>query len=120
MRGRFESCYLAHVNPTARRSSRVASPAQFSQPRHHMETPTALNRGREKGAGIVELVVVATIISIISAFSLIQIRYSRSALRVQNSVRQLASYMEKARVDAVRRHGTSTVVFSDTRTYAVT
>jgi len=85
-----------------------------------METPTAVNRGRERGAGIVELVTVVAIVSIVSAFALFLIRSSRSALRVQNSVRQLASYMEKARVDAVRRHGTSTVVFSDTRTYSVT
>jgi len=85
-----------------------------------MQTSTTVKRGRERGAGIVELVIVVAIISIVSAFALLQIRSSRSALRVQNSVRQLASYMEKARVDAVRRHGTSTVAFSDTRTYSVT
>jgi hypothetical protein len=28
--------------------------------------------------------------------------------------------MEKARIDAVRRHGTSTVTFTDTRTYSIT
>lgn len=69
---------------------------------------------------MVELVIVLMIAAIISAFGLLQIRSSRSALRVQNSVRQLASYMEKARVDAVRRHGTSTVTFSNTKTYSVT
>ena len=67
-----------------------------------------------------ELAIVFAIIGAISAFALLQIRTSRSALRVQNSVRQLASYMEKARVDAVRRHGTSAVTFSNTRTYSVT
>jgi len=75
---------------------------------------------RQRGAGIVELVIVLAIVSVVTAFALIQIKNSRSALRVQNSVRQLASYMEKARIDAVRRHGTSAVVFSDTRTYSVT
>jgi Tfp pilus assembly protein FimT len=74
----------------------------------------------ERGAGIAELVIVFAIIGIVSAFALLQIRSSRSALRVQNSVRQLASDLEKARVDAVRRHGTSTVSFTDTRTYSVT
>lgn len=76
-------------------------------------------RSHEQGAGIVELVVVVAIVGVVSAFTLIQIRSSRSALRVQNSVRQLASYMEKARIDAVRRHGTSSVSFSNTRTYSV-
>jgi Tfp pilus assembly protein FimT len=85
-----------------------------------MERSLTKNPNRQRGAGIIELVIVVAIASIISAFALLQIRSSRSALRVQNSVRQLASYMEKARVDAVRRHGTSTVTFSDTRTYSVT
>lgn len=84
-----------------------------------METPTTEKRGRERGAGIVELVIVLALIGIVSAFVLIQVRSSRSALRVQNSVRQLASFMEKARIDAVRRRGTSTVTFSNTRTYSV-
>ncbi len=73
----------------------------------------------ERGVGIVELVIVVAIVAIVSAVVLVQVSSSRSALRVQNSVRQLASYMEKARIDAVRRHGTSTVTFSDTRTYSV-
>ena len=66
-----------------------------------------------------ELVIVVAIIGIVSAFAVIQIRSARSALRVQDSVRQLATYMEKARVDAVRRHGTSRVFFSDAKTYSV-
>src|ERR1041385_4209019 len=85
-----------------------------------MDRPLTGKLSRQQGAGMVELVIVVAIAAIISAFGLLQIRSSRSALRVQNSVRQLASYMEKARIDAVRRHNTSTVVFSNTRTYSVT
>ena len=85
-----------------------------------MERPLTGKLNRERGAGMVELVIVLAITAVISAFALLQVRSSRSALRVQNSVRQLASYMEKARVDAVRRHGTSAVTFSNTRTYSVT
>lgn len=77
-------------------------------------------RSSDRGVGIAELVIVLAIIGIVATVALFQIRSSRAAMRVQNSVRQLASYMEKARVDAVRRHGTSTVSFSDTRTYSVT
>jgi type II secretory pathway pseudopilin PulG len=69
---------------------------------------------------MVELVIVLAIVGIVSAFALMQIRSARSAMRVQNSVRQLASYMEKARVDAVRRHNTSSVTFSSTNVYSVT
>ncbi|HKG59153.1 MAG TPA: GspH/FimT family protein [Pyrinomonadaceae bacterium] len=85
-----------------------------------METQKLEQLSRERGAGIVELVIVVALVAVISAFALLQVKSSRAALRVQNSVRQLASYMEKSRIDAVRRHGTSTVSFSDTRTYSVT
>jgi len=85
-----------------------------------MKTQKLEQLNSERGAGVVELVIVVGLVGIISAFALIQVRSSRSALRVQNSVRQLASYMEKARVDAVRRHGTSSVTFSNTKTYSVT
>ena len=85
-----------------------------------MEPQKLEQLNNERGAGIVELVIVLAIAGIIATFTIIQLRTSRSAVRVQNSVRQLASFMEKARIDAVRRHGTSTVSFSDTRTYSVT
>ena len=70
--------------------------------------------------GMTELVIAMAVIGIVSSFAILQIRTARSAMRVQNSVRQLASYMEKARVDAVRRHGTTSVTFTDPRTYSVT
>lgn len=85
-----------------------------------MKTQKPEQLSSERGVGLVELTIVVGLVGIISAFALIQLRSSRSAARVQNSVRQLASYMEKARVDAVRRHGTSSVTFSNTRTYSVT
>lgn len=84
-----------------------------------MSKPEIGNRRRDRGVGMVELVIVVAIIGIISTVALFRIRSARAELRVQNSVRQLASYMEKARVDAVRRRGNSTVSFSDTRTYSV-
>src|ERR1041385_5203158 len=85
-----------------------------------MDRQVIEKRRRDRGVGMVELVIVLAIVAIVSTFALLQIRSSRSALRVQNSVRQLASYMEKARIDAVRRHGTSTVTFTNTRTYSGT
>ena len=85
-----------------------------------MDTLVIGERRRDRGIGMVELVIVVAIVGIVSTVALLQIRSARSVLRVQNSVRQLAAYMEKARVDAVRRHSTSRVTFTDTRTYTVT
>ena len=77
-------------------------------------------RHNNRGVGIAELLMVVALIGIVSTFALIQVQSARDTLRLQNSVRQLASYMEKARVDAVRRHGNSQVLFRDPKTYSVT
>jgi type II secretory pathway pseudopilin PulG len=68
----------------------------------------------------VQLLFVLTIVGVISAFVVIRIRSSRDSLALQNSVRQLASNIERARLDAVRRHDTSSVVFTTNKSYNVT
>lgn len=73
----------------------------------------------EKGIGTAELLVVVAIVGVLSAFAAVSFRSSRATIRVQNSVRQLASYMEKARIDAVRRHGESRVRFTSPTSYTV-
>src|SRR6266446_1227018 len=75
--------------------------------------------GSSRGFSLLELIIVVTVIGIVTGFALIEVESSRANLRVQNSVRQLSSYMEKARVDAVRRHGNAAVTFTDRRTYTV-
>jgi type II secretory pathway pseudopilin PulG len=77
-------------------------------------------RHDNRGVGIAELLMVVALIGIVTTFALIQVQSARDTLRLQSSVRQLASYMEKARVDAVRRHGNSQVLFRDPKTYSVT
>jgi len=73
----------------------------------------------EQGFSILQLVVTLTLASIISTFAIINIHSTRENLRLQNSIRQLASYLEKARLDAIRRHGTSTVIFNSGTAYDV-
>jgi len=74
----------------------------------------------EKGSTVLQLVIAVALVGIISAFAIISFRKTRANLRMQNSTRQLASYLEKARLDAVRRHDNSNVVFTDDHTYNVT
>lgn len=73
----------------------------------------------ESGVGIPELLVVVAIVAVISAVAITSFRSSRATLRTQNSVRQLASYLEKARIDAVRRHDEATVTFTSPTSYNV-
>jgi len=75
---------------------------------------------RENGFGTIELLIVVAIIGIVTTFAFLNLRTTRASLAVQNSVRQLASYMEKARIDAVRRHSTAVVRFTSPTSYTVT
>ena len=72
------------------------------------------------GYTLVQVMITVAVISIVSAFALLNINSTRASLRLQNSVRQLASYLEKARLDAIRRHANSSVVFTNATTYEVT
>lgn len=73
----------------------------------------------ESGFTVLQLIFVVAIVGIISAFTLINIRASRESIALQNSVRILAGYIEKARLDAVRRHDTSSVTFTNNTSYNV-
>ena len=72
------------------------------------------------GYTLVQVMITVAVISIVSAFAIMNFSSTRASLRLQNSVRQLASYLEKARLDAIRRHANSGVVFTSATTYEVT
>ena len=80
---------------------------------------TTRKRRGESGVGMAELVIVVAIIAVLSTVAIINFRTARASLSIQNSVRQLASYMEKARIDAVRRHSTTSVKFTSRTSYTV-
>jgi prepilin-type N-terminal cleavage/methylation domain-containing protein len=75
--------------------------------------------GRERGFTLLQLLITLAIAGIVSTFALVAINRSRDYIRLQNSVRQLAGYIEKARLDAIRRHATSSVTFTNSSTYSV-
>src|ERR1051325_6080837 len=74
----------------------------------------------EKGTTLLQVAIVLAVISIASTFAIVSFRSVRANLRLQNSTRQLAGYIEKARLDAIRRHDRSSVVFTAENTYNVT
>jgi type II secretory pathway pseudopilin PulG len=71
------------------------------------------------GFTLLQVIITLAVVSIITTFALIGFSSTRASLRLQNSVRQLSGYLEKARLDALRRHGNSTVVFTSPSTYDV-
>ena len=79
-----------------------------------------------RGFSILQILITLAVLSIVSTFAVLNIHSTRASLRLQNSVRQLAGYLEKARLDGIRRHGDgvtnpySTVVFTNTTSYDVT
>lgn len=73
-----------------------------------------------RGFTIVQTVITLAIIAVVSTFAILNIHSTRASLRLQNSVRQLAGYLEKARLDSIRRHGNSSVVFNSTNSYDLT
>ena len=78
----------------------------------------------QSGFSVIQLLLTVVLISIVSAFALLQISSTKASLSLQNSVRQLATYIERARMDAIRRHATTTdmlssVVFTSNNTYNV-
>lgn len=57
----------------------------------------------ERGISVLELMIVVTIIGVVTAFAILRISAAQSAMRITNSAREFISYLEKARLDSVRR-----------------
>lgn len=61
-----------------------------------------------RGFSVIELLIVATMITVLTGFAFIQITQARQAMSRANAAREFASYLEKARLDSVRRHPDTT------------
>ena len=72
-----------------------------------------------RGFTLLQLVITLAIMGVVSTFAIVNLASSQDWIRLQNSVRQLGGYLEKARLDAVRRHGTANVTFTSATTYTV-
>lgn len=61
----------------------------------------------QRGFTITQMVITLVIIAIVSVAGVLGIRSARAEFRLQNNARLFASYVEKARADAIRRHAAS-------------
>lgn len=74
----------------------------------------------ESGFSVVEFLIVIVIIGIITTVALVGITRSRQSIRLQNSARIFSSYVEKARMDAIRRRSTTNIDVAGPNTFLVT
>lgn len=78
-----------------------------SKKREVMPNGPELASAEQNGFTVFELLIVLSIISVISGFALMQITRARQVMIRENAARQFAGYLEKARIDSLRRHATT-------------
>jgi prepilin-type N-terminal cleavage/methylation domain-containing protein len=91
-------------------------------PKQQVDRSPAGAAARRDGRGfsLVELLAVLAVISIVVAFAVLGVKRAMASIRLQNSMRQLASRVELARTDAIRRHKLATVEFTSNSAYTIT
>jgi len=57
-----------------------------------------------RGVSVVELLITATVLTIVTAFGFIGITKARATVHLSGAARQYASYIEKARIYSIRSH----------------
>jgi prepilin-type N-terminal cleavage/methylation domain-containing protein len=82
-------------------------------------------KNNSRGFSVIELLIVVSIISVVCGFALMQITRARQVMIRENAARQFAGYLEKARIDSLRRHPMTTaqmaqVSILNTTYYSVT
>ncbi|HSE18221.1 MAG TPA: hypothetical protein VLB46_14285 [Pyrinomonadaceae bacterium] len=88
--------------------------------------PNSKAKNQQRGFSLTQMVITVAIIAVVSVFGVLGIRTARAEFRLQNSARLFATYIEKARADAIRRHAapgqeSSVETFGPgTSTYAIT
>jgi Tfp pilus assembly protein FimT len=76
--------------------------------------------GDARGFSLMQMVVTIAIASTIMLIAVMGLRSARAAMRLHNSARQFAANIEKARLDAIRRHDSTNVEFTSATTYEIT
>src|SRR5215510_11689726 len=71
------------------------------------------------GFSVAELLIVAALIGIVCCFALINFQTSTRSFKLAGATRTLATYLEKARIDSVRRHGGATIILDSTTSFTV-
>jgi Tfp pilus assembly protein FimT len=92
----------------------------YSSEQTHLPPRRAAALKGSRGFSLLQMIVTLAVISILSAFSVMGVARARASIRLQNSMRLLTGRVESARLDAIRRHKSTTVEFIDSDTYKIT
>lgn len=84
-----------------------------------------LSNNSERGFSVLELILILAIIGIVSGFAYVRLAAAREVMRVTNSSREFTNFVQKARLDSIRRHATTaatqaTIVVNNATTYTAT
>jgi Tfp pilus assembly protein FimT len=91
--------------------------------RNNTSVQKTLGKRGERGVSIVEILIVVTMVGVVSAFAVMQIAGAQRAMRLSNSAREFTSWLDKTRLDSVRRHAVggemANVTITSANTYTV-
>ncbi len=74
-----------------------------------MSTPSTSERlSRQRGFSVIELLIVVAMVGTVVGYALLQIAQARQNLARTNAAREFSTYLEKARLDSLRRHPMTT------------
>src|SRR5229473_6392108 len=71
------------------------------------------------GFSVAELLIVVALIGIVTSFALISFLNANKGFKLAGATRTLSTYLEKARVDSVRRHGGASINVDSATSYTV-
>lgn len=66
--------------------------------------PNSRTTTQQRGFTLTQMVITVAIIAVVSVSGVLGVKTARAEFRLQNSARLFATYVEKARADAIRRH----------------
>ena len=87
-----------------------------SQPRAFVSLQRFPKQG---GFTVVQVLITLALVSVITSLALMAIGSARASMRLTASTRELAGYLEKARSNAIRRNGESSVTILSANSYRV-
>jgi type II secretory pathway pseudopilin PulG len=73
----------------------------------------------ERGASLLELLLVLLVIGIVSSAALINFRRPNRSISLTGATRMLAAYSDKVRIDSIRRHGGASININSATSYTV-